>query len=443
MAAEGSTVDEVRQLTDQLYDGEIDPAGVARIEELIMQDQQCLQTYVERLDFHSELLEQADQKTNEMGALQIIQQCSVSRDRQERRQRWKINAVLVACSLLGLAALGGAYYSAILVPAAVGTVASLSTDLELKDSSLELGQIVRRGQTISVNRGIVSLQLAHVTVDLIGPASLRLDGKSRVSLAKGTLLSKVQPEGVGFTVKTPDSEIVDLGTEFLVQHDTGNGTHLSVRRGAAQGKLLDWRGLPTKVMELTASRAAQFQKEKEAVKEVRYAPERFTPVDESRGGIRQLSGALRTVTQAPVSLRSNRTTTPNHLLVMPEKRVKLTSDLTVEGLSGPVTIPAGSTVASYLIHYDPTAVVSFAPRGAVTFFQDIAAIVVSSTGLTATDSLFGLPRTKYEVAEFRELELEEDEIQVSDDRKTVSFYFGVSPPEFLDEVRILVVESSP
>jgi hypothetical protein len=48
----------------------------------------------------------------------------------------------------------------------------------------------------------------------------------------------------------------------------------------------------------------------------------------------------------------------------------------------------------------------------------------------------------FERQSFREIEPEEDEIHISDDRMTISFYFGLSPPAFLDEVRILVATDS-
>lgn len=435
-----SPIEELRELVDRLFDDRIDDAGIARIDQLIVNDPACLQTYVERLDFHGELVEQADRRSPEATTVGVLNRFSDACEAREARLHWRTNMFMIVCSLLMAVGLGSVYYSAVLVPAPIGTVASLSTDLQT-EIPLELGQFVRWGQTIQVSQGIASLQLPGVIVDLVGPVSLKLERKNRVFLTDGTVVAKVEPDGIGFMIRTPDTEVVDLGTEFLVHRDPHQGTHVSVRKGEAHATLLDWRGTPTKVIELTASRAVELNHSTEVLKEVAYSVERFTPVDRSRKGIRRLTGALRTVAGIPASLASDQLITPNHLLVIPEQQILLTSPLTVESISGSVTIPAGATVSSYLIHYDPTDAVSFAPRGAVNFFGKIAAIIGHSSGLVKTDSLFGQPETMFESQDFRELELDEDEILISDDKKTASFYFGVSPPEFLDEARILVIDA--
>jgi len=434
---------EVQRLVDLMFDCQIDASGIDRMQSLMRQDHRCLQAYVQRLDFHSELLDQSDHKSAEATALNALQQMVATNAKRESRQYWQATLLLTACATMLFVGLSWIYYSTILVPPAVGTIASLSTNLQSSTEPLELGQIVRLRQTISLPQGIATIQLPHLMLDVVGPASIRFERNNRVSLAFGTILAKVQPEGIGFTVKTPETEVVDLGTEFLVEHTSEQGTYVSVRRGVAQANVLDRRGIPTKVLDLTASRAAQIHQSSQTAKEVSYSAEHYRPVDQSRGGIRRLTGTLRTVAEVPQSMASEQLVTPNHMLVLPEKQVILTSPLTVESLNGPVTIPAGTTVRSYLIHYDPTALVLFAPRGAVTYWGNIAALIVKSSGLSATDDLFGLPGVTFETREFRQLELDEDEIQISDDRKTVSFFFGVSPPEFLDQARVLVIEESP
>ncbi|HWL07646.1 MAG TPA: FecR domain-containing protein [Planctomicrobium sp.] len=444
MGADPSPMNEVRQLVDRLYNGQIETSELERMASLVAEDQRCLQAYIEQLDFHCALVDQADLRSSMEAVLSSLQQSETRRIPPERSRQHGLATAVFAGTVLLTAMIGAIYYSAILVPGQIATVASLSADLETGPTSLELMQILRKGETISVTRGMLCLQLPDVTVDLIAPVSVRLERKDRVFLSNGMAVVKVQPDGVGFTVKTPDAEVIDLGTEFLVQHDRAEGTHVSVRRGAAQAKLLDWRGLPTKTVELTAAQAAQLQQSTEQVREAEYASERYLPVDRSRGGIRRITGGLRMVSEVPVTFQSNQTTTPNHMLVIPERqRVVLESPLTVEGVSGRTTIPAGTTVSSYLIHYDPTLAAHSAPRGSVTFWSEIAAVIGSASGLKNTDPLFGLPETAYETGVSRELESEKDEVHFSDDRKTVSFFFGVSYPEFLDEARILVIEESP
>lgn len=442
METDLSPMDEVRQLVDQFYSGRIETAELKRMASLVATDQRCLQVYVEQLDFHCALTEQADRRSSMVAVLNNLQQPETNLATSRRHRQPGVGTAILIGMVLLVVVVGAVFYGGILVPGQVATVASVSADFETDSAALELMQIIRRGETISVKRGILSLQLPNVIVDLIGPVSVRLERKNSIFLSHGGAVVKVQPRGIGFAVKTPDAEVVDLGTEFFVQHDREKGTHVSVRRGAAQAKLLDRRGLPIKAVELTAAQAALFQQSTEQVREAEYAPEYYLPADRSRGGIRCITGGLRTVSQPPASFESNQTTTPNHMLVVPERQsVVLRSPLTVEGAFGRTTIPAGTTLSSYLIHYDPTLAAYSAPRGSVSFWGEIAVVIGSAAGLQETDPLFGLPETVYETRAFRGLEQKSDEVHLSDDRKSASFFFSVSYPEFLDEARVLVIES--
>jgi len=430
--------DEVRLLADRLFDGHLEAMERVRLESLILADQRCLQIYCERLDFHCELISQADAPTSEAAILAGLQKFSQAADIRKQRRLWKIYGILTT-AVLGMMVLVGWSYRGRFAPAPVGVIASLTTDLSAPSASLELGQAVRPGQTVTLAQGIASVQLADVMVDLIGPATMSIRGKKEVVLSEGTIVAKVSSSAIGFKVRTEDAEVIDLGTEFLVQAARGQGTSVSVRRGAVQAKLLDQQGKITKMMDLTASRSARFDQTQQVIRETDFSPQPYLRVDRSRGGICRLTGAIRCLTELPASLASNQTTTPDHLLILPEQQIILPEAQTYLGISGPVTIPAGSTLSSYLIHYDPTETVHFAPRGSVTFDAPIAAILVSHESLRATDARFGVANLPVEQESFRQLELEEDEIRISDDRKTVSFFFGVSPPEFLDEARILVI----
>ncbi|WP_437228926.1 FecR domain-containing protein [Planctomicrobium sp. SH661] len=433
--------DEVRSLADAMYDGRIDRHRMDRLESLIVNDLGCLQVYVERMTFHGELLRNSEVRTPEQAAMAVLKEFSQAIRLRERRawltQLWVYSAMVASLMLVVGSTL---YLTNAFQPASMGVVSSLSAGLRVQNSSMDLGQVVRRGEAIRVDAGIVSLQLSNVLVDVLGPACVRLEKSGKMFLDQGTVLAKILPGGEGFTVTTPDVQVVDLGTEFLVKYEVGSGTDVSVRQGRAQASLLDWRGKPTKVIELTDNRSAQFQGSTQSAREVEYQLQAFAPIDRSRAGIRSIDGTLRTATRSYVALFSGQVQTPNHMLVIPElQEVRLSEDLEVMGIEGRKRIPAGTTISSYLIHYDPTTMVTTAPRGGVTFFGEVAAVIASSDGLQATDPLLGLPGVRFESARFRGLELDEDEVHVSKDRRTVSFYCGVNPGEHLDEARVLVI----
>lgn len=421
-------LDEVRQLADAMFDGTISARQVRRLNDLVVSDAACLQAYVEQIDFHGAMLDEADEQPDELAAINVLREFAHACEMREQRDRRR-QAVLSTASVVLVVVLVGWFVAVqALKPTPLGSIANLSADAVISSGRGDLGSVLRQGDVLSIAEGVVSVQLPHAMVDLTGPARIQLNDFKDVELGQGTLTARVLPGGEGFRVRTPDAEVLDQGTEFLVHYDSRNGTEVSVRRGRVTASLLDRQGLPTKILELTAQRAARFHLSQSLFAETDYQPARFEMIDRSRGAIRSIDGMLRTTTSSPKSLRSEETTTPNHMLVIPERQaVVLERDLTVETLTGQTRIPAGSVVSSYLVHYDPTALAAYAPRGSITFFGRIAAALVHTDALNATDSLFGLEETAYETRSFRGLELDEDEIRISDDRRTVSFFFGMAP----------------
>ncbi|WP_437228942.1 FecR domain-containing protein [Planctomicrobium sp. SH661] len=443
MESPSSRNEEVRQLTDAMFDGQSDAHRMQRLESLVLGDLGCLQTYVERINFHGVIFQRARNRSPEESAIDVLQEFARAvqlRDRKERNWWYWFTGTLVT-SVVAVVT-WGAFHAGAFRPAPLGMISSLSANVRSGSAPVELGRIVRRGESITVSEGILSLELPHVMVDVLGPATFRLDDAAQLTLSNGAIVAKVFDQGQGFTVKTPEAVVVDYGTEFLVEHRPGEGTGVSVRQGRVKASLLDRTGLPTQMLELTDNRAAQFPATTESAREVAFEPNAFLRKDRSRGDIRSIDGMLRTSTTSPETVASGQVLTPNHILVIPEKQnVVLQKDLVLNDLHGLRRLSAGSIVSSYLIHYDPPEDISRAPRGAVTFWTEVAAVVVTPPELAATDSLFGLPGLQFDQEETRGLELglDEDKVQVSKDRRTVSFHFDMSPPKYLDEVRVLIV----
>lgn len=438
-----SPIDEIRQLVDFLVDGKLTPAGYARIEELILGDQQCLQTYVERLDFHSELVDQADCKTPEESVLQGMQRHVDVVERPKQFTTRQLVVSLISSALIAVLGLGSLNYLARYQPAPVGTVSALSSEVE-STRKLELGQIIRRGETLTLKQGQAILQMDGVTLDLIGAVSVRLDQQDRVTLLGGTVVVNVPPSKIGFTVKTADAEIVDLGTEFAVTYHAEKGTDVSVHKGEVRATLIDHLGAPSRVVDVTTLRTVHLNSPRSFLSEIAFRPQIFEELSKSRGVVRLTSGNLRIQSEPPLSLRGGGLPTTNFALLIPERQnVTLKEDLTLLTLHGQKTITAGTVISSYFVHYDPTSASTYAPRGSVSFALPVTALVANAAELRVTDSIFGLPDTIYDPGEFRGLELAEDEVTLSDDGRTVSFYFGIEPPIYLDQLRILVENERP
>jgi len=435
--------EEARQLADAMVDRRMNPQMMQRLDELITSDLGCLQAYVERIDFHGELIEQSVECHSANRAVVAMDQIAQSTTRYERRQNWKLIAGTVVCLSLVVGVLSWLVMTERLLPSSVGTIAALTSDLQ-SHSTLELGQVVRKGHLFNLSSGVLTLQLPDVMVDVIGPAKIRIHNRQKMELLSGTIHAYVRPGGEGFAVHTKDSVIVDLGTEFAVTCRPNAETEVSVRHGRVQANLVGWSGAPMKELGITAGRAATFSQRRQSAVEVNYHPQTFEKIERTRGTIKLIDGMLRTAAQPPVSVASLKLPTHNHMLVIPEQqRVVLTEDLEVTGISGPVQIPAGTAVSSYLIHYDPDILLNKAPRGAVTFDGNILAVITTAEQLFSTDTRFGLPGLEYGNSNVRELELDEDEVRISDDRKTASFYFGLTGAEPIDHARVLVTSDAP
>lgn len=103
-------------------------------------------------------------------------------------------------------------------------VATLVTDVDAvllcdgqpcKGTELQVGKY-------QLDRGLLHLQFDDgVMVYVEAPARFDVVSENRVMLHGGRLSARVPPEGVGFTVETPEAEVVDFGTEFSV--DVGGG----------------------------------------------------------------------------------------------------------------------------------------------------------------------------------------------------------------------------
>lgn len=73
-----------------------------------------------------------------------------------------------------------------------------------------------------LRRGLLHLRFGGgVMVYVEAPARFDAVSGKRLVLHSGRLSASVPPEGVGFTVETPEAEVIDFGTEFSVEVESG------------------------------------------------------------------------------------------------------------------------------------------------------------------------------------------------------------------------------
>lgn len=102
---------------------------------------------------------------------------------------------------------------------------------EPESQSLVTGARFRKG-VLAATSGSCELQLnSGVELSLEGAFRLDVIDDMLVELRYGKLRAQVPPNAKGFSVDTPDSLLVDQGTEFGVNAEAGKGTKVVVFRG--------------------------------------------------------------------------------------------------------------------------------------------------------------------------------------------------------------------
>jgi hypothetical protein len=103
---------------------------------------------------------------------------------------------------------------------------SKHTSSKLAESS------ILSGEPLKIESGTIELELnAGTKLVVEGPAEWSVDGENRISLRTGKLIARVPQHAIGFTVETPTTTIVDLGTEFGVEVGEHGATEVQVLKG--------------------------------------------------------------------------------------------------------------------------------------------------------------------------------------------------------------------
>lgn len=103
-------------------------------------------------------------------------------------------------------------------------------------AQLAVGEPAPRGE-LTLLEGLAELSLPRgVRLILEAPLTLDLSEPRRVVLKSGSLVAAVPPQATGFTVVTPSSEVVDLGTEFGVSVDPRGASEVCVLKGEVKAR---------------------------------------------------------------------------------------------------------------------------------------------------------------------------------------------------------------
>ncbi len=234
-------LDQIRRLSDELIDTGLDPDRIRCLEELLRDDPEACEVYLDRVTLHAHLRHEVggdSQPAIPTGLPAIAGEAADRRGDGSPPRRLRVRLV-AAAALIGLAGLVGGLllpsrteHPSIPAPHIATLRSVVRARWYTETTAPAVGDRLRRGE-LSLASGLAELELFDGAVVLLqGPARMTLASANRVVLHAGTLSAVVSPAAVGFTVETPSSVLVDRGTRFGVKVDAGGTTEAHVFLGA-------------------------------------------------------------------------------------------------------------------------------------------------------------------------------------------------------------------
>ncbi len=293
---------DVRSLFASYAFGEIAAEQLQVLEGALREDSELRREFIEYMNVDSAL--------SDLAVLTPTELAEIERDVTNNASRRKVSPVAATASP------GWKFRSAMAAVAVAATLlliaivclnwsdspayeplATLVTDVDAlllrdrqpcSDSRLPTGEY-------QLQRGLLHLQFANnVMVYVEAPAHFDIVGAACVLLHSGRLSANVPPQGVGFTVETPEAEVVDFGTEFSVDV-AGGASEVHVFEGLVRVQPRSPTGEKMgSSVDLRTSQAVVIDNAIEKPVEIELAKDRFIRTfDEPRRGysktIKQLS----------------------------------------------------------------------------------------------------------------------------------------------------------
>ena len=227
-----------QELLGHLIDDELSTATRSELFALIRQNEAFEQAYLEHCALHAEL---EWEHGSLHGGLDFEEKREVGSLRFPPLARYAGIAASVAL-ILALAwhyAAVGLEKRSWLARPALGVIEEvLGSPLQLHDAKLQLqsGDSLRKG-IYQFENGIASLTLGNgVEVVIEAPAKFSIESEMLLRLYSGKASANVSSTGIGFTIETPDAEVVDYGTIFSVEVQPESASEVHVFEGEVEVK---------------------------------------------------------------------------------------------------------------------------------------------------------------------------------------------------------------
>lgn len=141
----------------------------------------------------------------------------------------------------------------------VAVVSKLLGELLHQENPREEGDTVGPG-ILQLDSGYLALEFYRgARVTIAGPAKLELIDAERIMCHYGKIRAQVPEVAIGFTILTPKSEVIDLGTEFGVEVSPSGQTEIHVFDGKVEA--LSKGKTPTSKKLLTSGQAMKIKQQ--------------------------------------------------------------------------------------------------------------------------------------------------------------------------------------
>jgi ferric-dicitrate binding protein FerR (iron transport regulator) len=353
-------------------------------------------------------------------------------------------------------------------------------DAEWRDDGLQPGGALAIGGFV-LNRGTADMEFNDgARISLRGPVVFELKAANHLHLISGNLVANIPDDGLGFLLTTPQSEVIDLGTEFGLAVDGAGRTDVHVIDGLVEvygprnsGDPLEMRSIQTGI-KIPERQARRLEIDKNGDLRLEDIPfrsrqqilgnRRFDNLGLSllRGSIRVKNMVSKSDLNIPASGQSRIEVIPEKTGVLLEKETVVTfrspGNYRYFGAGGQM-IPAGTKVDSYLLHFRSTEGEPI--RGVIKFDRPIVGLICEANQLASTDAFGDLEGVDFlaRPGGFRGLEPHApdqvqnppstrgggwtaDEVTLSQDMTTLGLSVNVDPIQGVDQLRVLILSNS-
>ena len=256
---------ELGVLIEKSLDGSISPEELAKLNNCIVHDPEQRQYYCEYLEMTIELMRLCDyapltgveeydklyfeslwnalileekEATAEIRT-EPIDIVEASQKEERKTYTKKSNKVplymAAACLTVLLLILSFARICQILLPQEIATInTSLHATFTEERTMEPPARLTNRKEPFLLQTGLIEIVFDRgAKVLLEAPATFRLKSSRRMVLYSGQLFASVPDSARGFTVDTPNSHIIDMGTEFGVRVEADGTSDLHMFKGKA------------------------------------------------------------------------------------------------------------------------------------------------------------------------------------------------------------------